>query len=247
LAIPSNRQDFANYCLRKLGAPVIRINVADEQLDDRIDEALTYYGTFHFDGTDHVYYKYLVQSVDITNQYITLPENITGVVRVFDLGFFEGVGGMFSIKYQLALNDLYTLTSQSMTPYFMAQQNLAGLQDLLVGKKNIRFNRRANRLYVDTDWEGVIVAGTYIIVEAYQVLDPDTYTSIWADPWLQRYATALIKKNWAENLSKFQGLQLPGQVDFNATQMFLDADATITKLEAELTSTWALPPDPMIG
>jgi hypothetical protein len=242
----ATRADFKEYCLRKLGKPVIEINVDDDQVEDRIDEALKYYWDYHFDGTEKVYYKHLVTATDITNKYITLPENIIGTVRIFDIGNYMSVNNIFNIRYQIALNDLYTLTYQSMVPYYMAFQHIQLLEQLLVGQQPIRFNRHTNKLYIDVDWTK-IVEGYYVLVEAYQVVDPDTYTDVWSDRWLQRYATQLIKKQWGTNLTKFNGVQLPGGVTFNGEKIYNDAHEEIDKLEAEMINSYSLPVADMIG
>ena len=242
----TTREEFKEYCLRKLGKPVIEINVDDDQVEDRIDEALKYYWDYHFDGTEKVYYKHLVTASDISNKYITLPENIIGAVRIFDIGNYMSVNNIFNIRYQIALNDLYTLTYQSMVPYYMAFQHIQMLEQLLVGQQPIRFNRHTDKLYIDVDWTK-IVEGYYLIVEAYQVVDPETYTDVWSDRWLQRYATQLIKKQWGSNLTKFNGVQLPGGITFNGTQIYNDAHEEIDKLEAEMINSYSLPVSDMIG
>lgn len=242
----ATRADFKEYCLRKLGKPVIEINVDDDQIEDRIDEALKYYWDYHFDGTEKVYYKHLVTASDITNKYITLPENIIGTVRIFDIGNYMSVNNIFNIRYQIALNDLYTLTYQSMVPYYMAFQHIQLLEQLLVGQQPIRFNRHTNKLYIDVDWTK-IVEGYYVLVEAYQIVDPDTYSDVWSDRWLQRYATQLIKKQWGTNLTKFNGVQLPGGVTFNGEKIYNDAHEEIDKLEAEMINSYSLPVSDMIG
>ncbi len=175
----TSREEFKEYCLRKLGKPVIEINVDDDQVEDRIDEALKYYWDYHFDGTEKVYYKHLVTASDISNKYITLPENIIGAVRIFDIGNYMSVNNIFNIRYQIALNDLYTLTYQSMVPYYMAFQHIQMLEQLLVGQQPIRFNRHTDKLYIDVDWTK-IVEGYYLVIEAYQVVDPETYSTMFS-------------------------------------------------------------------
>ena len=248
MAIPSTRAEFKEWCLRKLGKPVIEINVDDDQIDDRIDESLRYYWDYHFDGSEKVYYKHLVTADDITNKYITLPENIIGAVRIFSIGDPSiSSDDLFNIRYQIALNDLYTLTSVSLVPYYMVMEHLALVQQLLVGQKPIRYNRHRNRLHVDTAWGDQIKLGEYILVEAYEVVDPDTWSDAWGDRWLQQYATAKIKYQWGTNLSKFIGMQLPGGVQFNGERIMDDAKAEIDKLEAEMITSYSLPVTDMIG
>jgi hypothetical protein len=247
MAVPASRAQFKEYCLRKLGKPVIEINVDDDQVEDRIDEALKKYYDFHFDGSDKIYYKHEVTQTDIDNKYITLPENILGVVHLFPIADPSiRSDDLFNIRYQIALNDLYTLTSVSMVPYYMVMEHLALIQEMLVGKQPIRYNRHKDRLYVDMDWN-MINVGEFLLVEAYEIVDPDVWTDAWGDNWLQKYCTELIKKQWGSNLTKFTGMQLPGGVQFNGEKIYDDAAAAIEKMEEELISSYSLPVMDMIG
>ena len=246
MAVPNTRATFKEYCLRSLGKPVIEINVDDDQVDDRIDEALKYYWDYHFDGSEKTYYKYQLTSTDITNQYITLPDNIIGVVNLFDIGDYTSSNNIFNIRYQIALNDLYTLSFQSMVPYYMAFQHLQLMQEILVGRQPIRYNRHRNIMHIDMNWNKVTV-GQYIIIEAYQIVDPNTYTDAWGDRWLARYATALIKRQWGSNITKFNGIQMPGGITFNGEKIYNDAVEEISKLEAEMISSYSLPVHDLIG
>jgi len=246
MAVPASRSEFKEYCLRSLGKPVIEINVDDDQVEDRIDEALRYYWDYHFDGTERIYYKHQIVSQNITDKYITLPENIIGAVRIFNIGDPMVTNNLFDIRYQIALNDLYTLTSVSMIPYYMMFQHVQLLEQMLVGQQPIRYNRHNDRLFVDMDW-GKVNVGNYLIVEAYQVLDPDIYTDAWGDRWLSLYTTALIKRQWGSNLTKFSGLQLPGGVQFNGDKIYNDAVAEIEAMEKEMSSSYSLPSFDMIG
>lgn len=246
MAVPATRNDFKEYCLRRLGKPVIEINVDDDQVEDRIDEALRYFWDYHFDGSDKTYYKHQVTADDKTNKYITLPENIIGAVNIFDIGDALNTNNMFNIRYQIALNDLYTLTSVSMVPYYMAIQHIQFLEHILVGKQPIRYNRHKDRLYVDMDWDK-LNTGNYLIVEAYEVVDPDTYTDAWGDRWLTRYCTALIKRQWGNNLKKFNGMQMPGGLTFNGQQIYNEAENEINELEKEMIINYSLPVTDMIG
>lgn len=247
MAVPTSRAEFKEYCLRKLGKPVIEINVDDDQVDDRIDESLRYYWDYHFDGTDKIYYKHLVTDQDRANKYITLPENIIGAVSVFSIGDpMIRSDDLFNIRYQIALNDLYTLTSVSMVPYYMVMEHLSLISEMLVGKQPIRYARHKNKLYVDMDWNS-IMPGEYLLVEAYEVIDPNVYTDVWADRWLQNYTTAKIKYQWGSNLTKFTGMSLPGGVQFNGTQILEDAKAELDKMEQEMISGYSLPVLDMVG
>jgi hypothetical protein len=246
MAIPATRADFKEYCLRKLGKPVIEINVDDDQVEDRIDESLLYFADYHFDATEKTYYKYKLTEADIANKYLTMPDNIIGIVTLFPIGQGLNTNNLFNIRYQIALNDLYTLTSVSMVPYYMALTHIAQLEQLLVGQQPLRYNRHVNKLYIDTDWS-IMTPDDYIIVEAYQVVDPDVYTRTWGDRWLARYASALIKQQWGQNLKKFQGMQLPGGLTFNGQTIYDEATKEREDLEHEMISSYSLPATDMIG
>lgn len=247
MAVPASRQQFKDYCLRKLGFPVIEINVDDDQVEDRIDEALNYFWDYHFDGAEKIYYKHQVTAADKQNKYIILPDNIIGAVSIFSIGDPSvRSDDLFNIRYQIALNDLYTLTSVSMIPYYMAMQHLATISELLVGKQPIRYNRLRNQLYIDMDWNNV-VEGEFLLVEAYQIVDPEEFTDAWGERWLQNYATALIKKQWGTNLKKFTGMQLPGGIQFNGQQIYDEADQEIKEFEREMVTNLSLPALDMIG
>jgi len=247
MAGPTSRDEFKAYCLRRLGAPVIEINVDDDQVEDRIDDSLKYYWDYHFDGTEKQYYKYgPVSQTDKDNKYITIPQNIIGAVRIFPIGQALSTNNLFNIRYQIALNDLYDLTATTMVPYYMAMQHIQFLEQLLVGEQPIRYNRNMNRLYIDMDWNKINV-GEYIVVEAYMIVDPETYTDVWNDRWLQRYATAMIKQQWGSNLTKYRGVSLPGGMQFNAEVIYMDAVKEIEKLENEMISSYSLPVTDMIG
>jgi len=327
MATPATRADFKEYCLRKLGKPVIEINVDDDQVDDRVDEALRYYWDYHFDGSDKQYYRYTVSaanfpdrvseikvvsggvgysntdtvtitratgdaqgtgatatlttntsgaitSINITNNgqyyrldptvtiststgsgakliaykggYIPLPDNIIGVVNMFPIGQSLNTNNLFNIRYQIALNDLYTLTSVSMVPYYMALNHVQFLEQMLVGQQPIRYNRHMNRAYIDTNWN-ILNPGDYIVLEAYSVIDPDTFTKAWADRWLARYAECLIKEQWGQNLKKFDGMKMPGGLTFNGQKIYDEAVQEKRELEKEMIFSYSLPAADMIG
>ena len=246
MATPTTKDQFKEYCLRALGKPVIEINVDDDQVDDRIDDALKYYWDYHFDGSEKTYYKYQITDADKANKYITMPENIIGAVNLFPIGQGLNTNNLFNIRYQIALNDLYTLTSVSMVPYYMALTHVQFLEQMLVGQQPIRYNRNVNRLHIDTDW-GIITTGDFIVVEAYQIVDPATYTDVWKDRWLIRYATCLIKQQWGANLTKFVGMTLPGGIKFNGEKIYNDATSERAELEKEMIVSYSLPVTDMIG
>jgi hypothetical protein len=245
MAVPNSRETFKQYCLRKLGAPVIEINVDDDQVDDRIDEAIRYYWDYHFDGTEKLYYKHQVSSTDITNKYITMPDNITGVVNLFPVGQALNTNNLFNIRYQIALNDLYTLTSVSMVPYYMALQHIQFLEQFLVGQQPLRYNRMINKCYIDMDWN-IITPGDHLLIEAYEVVDPEVYTKAWSERLLQNYATSLIKEQWGSNLKKFEGMQMPGGLKFNGQKIYDEAVKERQDLEQFIYSS-SLPINDMIG
>jgi len=247
MAVPTSRQEFIEYCLRRLGKPVIEINVDETQVEDRIDDALKFYWDYHFDGTEKMYYKHAVTSTDKANKYIILPENIIGAVSIFSIADPSiRSDDLFNIRYQIALNDLYTLTSVSMLPYYMVMENLALITEMLVGRQPIRYNRHMNRLYVDMDWN-TLNDGEYLLVEAYQIVDPGIYQDVWKDSWLSKYATALIKRQWGSNLTKFIGMQLPGGLTFNGEKIYNDADTEIKELEQVMIHSFSLPVLDMVG
>ena len=247
MAGPTSRTEFKQYCLRRLGAPVIEINVDDDQVEDRIEDSLKYYWDYHFDGSEKQYYKYgPITQTDKDNKYVTLPDNIIGAVKIFPIGQALSTNSLFNIRYQIALNDLYDLTATTMVPYYMAMQHIQLLEQLLVGEQPIRFNRNMNRLYVDMDWNRVNI-GEYLVVEAYQIVDPNTYTDVWNDRWLQRYATAMIKQQWGANLTKFKEIKMPGGMVFNGDKIYNDATTEIAKLEDEMVNSYSLPVSDLIG
>lgn len=246
MSVPTTRAAFKEWCLKKLGKPVISINVSDDQCDDRIDEALKYYYDYHFDGTEKTYYKYQLTQPDIDAKCIPAPENLLGVVGVFPvLGSYSG-SNIFNIQYQIALNEIWSLTSIQLTPYYLAMEHLSLINELFVGNQRVRFNRHTDKIYIDMDWTQAAV-GKWIVVEGYNLVDPDTYNDAWSDRWLQLYATAKIKEQWGNNLSKFTGMQLPGGNQFNGQAIKEEAIAEIKDLEAKMLSEYSLPPEDMIG
>ena len=247
MAVPTTRDEFKEYCLRSLGKPVIEINVDDDQIDDRVDQALRFYYDYHFDGTEKIYYKHQIDANTVSTQAIELPENIIGVVKVFELGDpATSAGDLFNIRYQIALNDLYTLTNVGLVNYYMTLQHLGLVQEILVGKTPIRYNRHRNILHLDKTKEH-LTEGQYLLVEAYQIVDPAVYTDAWNDRWLQHYCSQLIKRQWGSNLTKFEGMQLPGGVTFNGAKIYDDADTEIKRLEDEMINNYSLPVMDMIG
>jgi len=247
MAVPSTRDEFKEYCLRKLGKPVIEINVDDDQIEDRIDESLRYYWDYHFDGSDKIYYKHQVTDQDKVNRYITLPENVIGAIRVFPIADpMVRSDDLFNIRYQIALNDLYTLTSQSMVPYVMAMQHIQFLEQILVGQQPLRYNRIIGKCYIDMDWT-IVNPGDFLILEAYQVVDPEIFTKGYSERWLQNYATVLIKEQWGGNMKKFEGMTLPGGIKFNGQKIYDEARQERLAMEQEMITGFSMPVYDMIG
>lgn len=247
MAKPSTRQEFKDYCKRRLGYPVINIEVDDEQIEDRIDDALAKFRDYHYDGSERVYYRHIVTQQDKDNEYLTLPEKYFGVISVFDIGDAINSSNLFNVRYQIHLNDLFDFSSATYAPYVMAMRHVETLEEIFVGKKPIRFSRHTDRLYIDMDWKTDVLVGDYIIVDCYTTVDPDEYSDAWNDSWLKRYATALIKKQWGENLKKFEGMNLPGNVQFNGQKIWEEANDEINTLEEKLISEYSLPPEDMTG
>ena len=246
MAQPTTRDEFKEWCLRKLGKPVIEINVDDDQVEDRIDESLSYYWDYHFDGAERTFLKRQLTADDISNKYIPVAENIIGVVNLFDIGDALSVNNLFNIRYQFALNDMYDMSNYRLQEYMMAMQHIQFIEEMLVGKQPIRYNRHINRLYIDMDW-GRVNAGDYIVAECYQIVDPATYADVYKDRWLQNYCSAKIKYQWGSNLTKFTGMQLPGGVSFNGEQILNDARDEIQRLEEDMITSYSLPVHDMVG
>jgi hypothetical protein len=246
MAIPATRAQFKQWCLNKIGDGVNQLNVSDDQVSDRIDEALAWFQEYHFEGTEKLYLSHLITTIDQGNRYIQLPDNVIGAVSIFNIGDALNTNNIFNIRYQIALNDLYTLTSVSMVPYYMAMQHLALLEELLVGKQPIRYNRNDNKFYIDMSWD-LLAPGSMLIIECYGILDPDIYTKIWSNIWLQRYAVALIKQQYGTNLKKFGQVQMMGGVVFNGQQIYDEATADLEKIEQTVINSFSLPVSDMIA
>jgi len=233
MAVPTTRETFINYILQKLGAPVIEINVAEEQVEDRVDEALSFWRDYHYNGSQLIYLKHQLTADDITNGYITLPQNILGISGMFNLNSSVHAGqGMFNVNYQFVLNNIEDMTGYNMQHYYMAQQHISMMQEILVGKQFIRYNKHINKLYFDIS-PGTLVEGMWMIIEAYDVVDESEYPDIWGDRWLQNYAAALVKEQWGANLTKFTNMQLIGGVSFNGEQILSEAREERKAMEEE--------------
>ena len=271
MAIPTTKSTFKEYCLRNLGKGVIDINVSDDQVDDRVDEALQYFAQYHYDGIEKVYLKHQITQADVDRAasndtttatdtidnsitasftegkgFIPMPSAVVSVIQIFP---FDDIAtnNMFDIRYQLRLNDLYDFSSTSIMHYQMTMEHLDFLSHILVGEKPIRFNQHQNRLYIDMDFANDITVGEFIIIECYRKIDPATYTDIFDDIYLKRYATALIKRQWGANLSKFKGVQLLGGVEMDGEGIYSQAQEELQKLEEEIQLAFETPIDYMVG
>jgi hypothetical protein len=308
----SSRENLVDYCKRRLGFPVIDINVDDDQVEDRIDDALQFYQDYHYDAIQKIYLKHLVTQTDVDREYIDMTQasgaasvvsgsatvsgsgtnfssefaagvtqltingetktvssitdkgtmimnsafsssansvpinivgaadSITGVTRIFPISNAATVN-MFDLRYQLRLHELYDFTSTSYINFVLTQQHLRTLDMLFSGEQPVRFNRHQNRLYIDFQWGTDIQAGEYLVIEGYKIIDPNSYTDVYNDRWLKRYATALIKRQWGLNLKKFSGIQLPGGVQLNGQQIYDEAESEISTLEQEMQDKYEEP------
>ena len=243
----TTRQGLIDYCLRNLGEPVVEINVDEQQVEDRIDEAIEYFRLYHYDGIEKIYLKHKVTQDDIDQRSIPVPDYIYGVTKVFPIAAGTSTSkSIFDLQYQLRLNDLYDLTSTSIIYYTQVMSHLALLDLTLNGHPIYRFNRLSGRLYIEESWASTIAVDTYILVECYRAMDPTTTPLLYNDPWLKHYCTALIKKQWATNLKKFSGLQLPGGVTLDGDKLYSEATQEIKELEDEIMNK-AAPLDWFLG
>lgn len=228
----TTRQGLIDYCLRSLGEPVVEINIDEQQIEDRVDEAIEHYKMYHYDGIEKMYLKHQITQDDIDQRSIPIPDYIYGVTRVFPVAAGTGTSkSIFNLQYQLRLNDLYDLTSVSVVYYQMVMNHLALLDTTLNGLTLYRFNRRTGRLYIEEDWTLNMPVDSYILVECYRALDPATYPSVYGDNWLKHYTTALLKKQWATNIKKFSGLQLPGGVTIDGDKLYTEAVEEVKELD----------------
>jgi hypothetical protein len=276
MAKPASRQQLIDYCLRRLGAPVLEINVDDDQIDDLVDDALQYFQERHFDGVERMYLKYKITQEDLdrgrgrntngvgivtttatsttgnvfnfyeTSNYIQVPDSVIGIEKIFKFDTSSISGGMFSIKYQLFLNDLYYFDSVELLQYAMVKSYLEDIDFLLTTDKQLRFNKRQNRLYLDLDWASQS-ADQYIVIDCYRILDPNEFTNVYNDSFIKKYLTALIKRQWGQNLIKFRGVKLPGGIELNGREIYEDAEKELEDIKQRMTLEYELPPYDFIG
>ena len=281
MAKPTTRKELVQYCKRQLGAPVLEINVDDDQIDDLVDDTFQYFNERHFDGVEKMYMKYKLTEEDInrgkaknttgvgivtttatstaisgygttvsnwyeTSNFIQVPDAVIGINNVFKFDSSSISGGMFSIKYQLFLNDLYYFNSVNLLQYAMTKSYLEDIDFLLTTDKQIRFNQRQDRLYLDLDW-GAQQIDDFIILECYRALDPEAFVGAYNDTFVKKYLTALIKRQWGQNLIKFKGTKLPGGIELNGREIYDDAVKDLADIKERMSTEYELPPLDMIG
>ena len=277
---PTTRQELIDYCLRRLGAPVLEINIDDDQIDDLVDDALQYFHERHFDGVERMFLKYKLTDADInrgrgkgtngvgivtttgtanisgigttsfnfyeSSNFIQVPDSVIGIEKVYKFDTSSISGGMFSIKYQLFLNDLYYFNSVELLQYAMVKSYLEDIDFLLTTDKQIRFNKRQNRMYLDIDWNSQN-KDTFIVIDCYRILDPNDFTKVYNDSFLKKYLTALMKKQWGQNLIKFRGVKLPGGIELNGREIYEDGERELTDIKQRMSMDYELPPYDFIG
>ena len=281
MAKPASRAQLVDYCLRKLGAPVLEINIDDDQIDDLVDDALQLFQERHFDGVERMYLKYKLTQADLdrgqakstdgvgivtttatstnisgygtttsnwyeTSNFLQVPDSVVGIEKIFRFDSNTISGGMFSIKYQLFLNDLYNFNSVELLQYAMVKSYLEDIDFLLTTDKQVRFNKRQDRLYLDIDW-GSESADTYLVLDCYRALDPNSFTQVYNDSFLKLYLTALIKRQWGQNLIKFKGVKLPGGIELNGREIYDDAEREIDSIRQRMANEYELPPYDFVG
>ena len=286
MAKPSTRQGLVDYCLRQLGAPVLEVNVDDDQLDDLVDDAIQLFNERHFDGVERMYLKYKLTQDDIdrgkannkdgsantvgivtttgtstnvsglgtvtsnwyeSSNFIQVPDSVVGIEKIFKFDTSAISNGMFSVKYQLFLNDVaFNLGYNGLLSYSMTKSYLEDIDMMLTTDKQVRYNKRQDRLYLDIDW-GSENVDTFIILDCYRALDPNTFTGVYNDTFLKKYLTILIKRQWGLNMMKFTGTKLPGGVELNGRQYYEDAERELEDIKQRMSLEYELPPLDLIG
>lgn len=243
---PETRKEFKAYCLRRLGAPVIQINVDNQQVEDLVDAALEYFGRNHHDGSIQMYVPVEVTAEVLRDRYFPIDDSFVGVQRVLETSY-QG-SSQFSIEWQLMASTYpFALKGDGLLTYSMAMSYRETLKNVVSGKtKHIRFNRHMDRLFIDIDWN-TVREGQIFVVEATRVLDPDEFPQVWNDPFLKKYATALIKRQWGNNLRKLRNVQLVGGVTIDAEGILQEAEAEIKELEESMILEHQEPVDFIMG
>ena len=233
-------------CIRD--RPVIEINIDEDQLEERVDDALEYFQEYHFDGVEKVFLKHLITAEDITNEYIPMGNPVISVVRVLPIPSFDSFqGGFFNEEYQLRLNDLNNFSGSSLIQWEMTQQNFSLVEQLFSIAPTMMFNRKQNRVYLEADWNDKFSVNDVLVIESYRALNPSTFSEVWNDMFLKKYATALIKRQWGENLKKFQGVVLPGGITLDGKTIYDEAVEEIAKIEEQMSLSYELPADGYVG
>ena len=274
MAKPTTRQELIDYCLRRLGAPVLEINVDDDQIDDLVDDTIQFFNERHFDGVERMYLKHKITTADIergrgltsgtttvnsetgvgivtttgtstdsgagsftstfyeNSNYIQVPDPVIGIEKVFKFNTSEISGSMFSVKYQLFLNDMYNFNSIDLLQYSMVKTYLSDIDYLLTTDKQVRFTKNQNRLYLDVDF-GELTAGDFLVIDCFRALDPANFAKIYNDSFVKRYLTALIKRQWGQNLIKFRGVKLPGGIELNGREIYEDAEKELDEIKIQ--------------
>lgn len=317
MAAPTTRAQFSDYCLRRLGHPVIQINVDEDQVSDRIDDALQFFYDYHFEGCEKIFMKHQITLDDIQRGWIYCPEAVIFVTQLMPFNNSNSSTNMFDLRYQLRLHDLYDFTSVSYVSYELTMQHITTLNMLFSGYPQLRFNRHQEKLFLDIDWTRDVLPGEFVVIECYRKLNPDTFrvggtantttssntvigtgtvfsrdilvgdevtfgtetrrvsairsdttlevsssftanntgvsmsrsgnSAVWNDRFLKQYATAMIKKQWGENMKKFGGIQMPGGVTLNGKEIWDEATEEIRMIEQEMQQYNVLPGDWIVG
>jgi|TARA_R110002153_G_scaffold92600_1_gene224755 hypothetical protein len=253
MASPTTRQTLIDHCLRRLGAPVIEINVDEDQIEDRVDDAIQVYQEYHMDATFRTYYSYKILAADVTNKYITIPADILYITRMFPIASSASASrGMFDVKYQMMLNDVYDMNTigTDLAYYEQLQQHLSLLDMKLNGTPQVTYARRQDRLYIHGEFETGqqdLKVDDYVVLEVFKTIDPTAHTQIYNDKFIKAYVTALIKQQWGQNLIKFEGMVLPGGVTLNGRQIYDDATEDIEKLVEAMRLEFEAPMSIFIG
>ena len=248
MAAVTTRKGLIDYCLRRLGQPVVEINVDEDQLEERVDDALEFFQEYHFDGVEKVFLKHVITADDITNEYIPMGDPVISVVRVLPIPSFDSFqGGFFNEEYQMRLNDLNNFSGSSLIQWDMTRQNHSLVEHLFALTPQMSFNRKQNRVYLETDWSLKFKVDDVIVVEAYRALNPATYPEVWNDMFLKKYTCALIKRQWRQNLKKFAGVVLPGGITLDGKTIYDEAVEEIRLIEEQVSLKYELPADGYVG
>lgn len=251
-----SRDDLKDYILRRLGSPLLKINVSDDQIDDRIDDALMKFSEFHADSTVTLFQKYTITAADVANQWVPIPPNVISIKRIVPLidGGFGGSSSstlaIFDPKFQFLQSDLLSFgaSDMSLSHLTILQSYIRQMQSDMNGlSEMVQFSRHLGRLYIYVDWGDDIKEGSIIIIESTRIITEDVTGSIFNNSWVRDYTTSLVKYQWGSNLNKYQGITMVGGVTFNGEQIMNEAKEEILKHLDDLRTTWELPPIFMMG